>query len=177
VLFIPLMAPLMIEGVSVSMLALAKSLSVTLLMPLAIGAAIRHYAETVTKKIFPAVKGITALITLCTIFIFGWLYWRGMLATAGSFALLSMILFMAVMGLLSYRFGFGMKKSQRTVMSLGMGSRNFGAAFIVYFALPDPDPLTATMIMMWIFVSFFGYAIVSRIMGKYAGKAVAEATT
>jgi BASS family bile acid:Na+ symporter len=173
VLFIPLLAPLLIEGVSVSMLALAKSLFVTLLLPLAIGAAIRHYAETVTKKIFPAVKGITALITLFTIFNLGWLYWEEMLATAGSFAFLSMTIFMAVMGLITYRFGFGMKKSQRTVMSLGMGTRNIGAAIVVYLALPNPDPLTLTMIILWIFVSFFGYAIVSRIMGKQAEKAVA----
>ncbi len=172
VLFIPLLAPLMIEGVTVSVWALAKGLLVTLLMPLAIGAAIRHYAETVTKKIFPAVKGITALITLFTIFNLGWLYWRQMLATAGSFALLSMIIFMAVMGLITYRFGFGMKKSQRTVMSLGMGTRNIGAAIVVYLALPNPDPLILTMIILWIFVSFFGFAIISRIMGKQAGKAV-----
>jgi hypothetical protein len=37
--------------------------------------------------------------------------------------------------------------------------------------LPYPDPLTLTMIMMWVFVSFFGAAIIARIMGKQAGKA------
>ncbi len=173
VLFIPLMAPLLIEGVTISMSALAKSLAVTLFMPLAIGAAIRHYAETVTTKIFPAVKGITALITLFTIFNLGWLYGPEMLATAGSFALLSMTIFMLVMGLITYRFGFGMVKSQRTVMSLGMGTRNVGAAIMVYMALPNPDPRILTMIILWIFVSFFGTAIISRIMGKQAGKAVA----
>jgi BASS family bile acid:Na+ symporter len=176
VLFIPLMAPLLIEGVTVSMSALAKSLCVTLFMPLAIGAAIRHYAETVTTKIFPAVKGITALITLFTIFNLGWLYGREMLATAGSFAFLSMTIFMVVMGLITYRFGFGMIKSQRTVMSLGMGTRNVGAAIIVYMALPNPDPLILTMIILWIFVSFFGFGIIARIMGKQAGKTVAGNT-
>jgi BASS family bile acid:Na+ symporter len=176
VLFIPLMSPLLIEGVTVSAWALAKGLLVTLLMPLAIGAAIRHYAGTVATKIFPAVKGITVLITLFTILNLGWLYWREMLATAGSFALLSMIIFMAVMTLITYRFGFGMKKSQRTVMSLGMGSRNFGAALVVYFALPNPDPLILTMIILWIFVSFFGFGIYTKIFGKLAGKTVEGST-
>jgi BASS family bile acid:Na+ symporter len=100
-----------------------------------------------------------------------------MLATAGSFAFLSMTIFMLVMGLITYRFGFGMIKSQRTVMSLGMGTRNVGAAIIVYMALPNPDPLTLTMIILWIFVSFFGCGIISRIMGKQAGKAVAGNAT
>jgi hypothetical protein len=44
-----------------------------------------------------------------------------------AFALLSMTLFMVGMGLITYRFGFGMKQNQRSVMALGMGTRNIAA--------------------------------------------------
>ena len=57
VVFMPLIAPLLIKGVTISAGALAKPLFVTLLVPLVIGAATRHYAETVATKIFPAVRG------------------------------------------------------------------------------------------------------------------------
>ena len=57
VVFMPLIAPLLITGLSISTVALAEALFLTLLVPLVIGAATRHYAGAVATKIFPAVKG------------------------------------------------------------------------------------------------------------------------
>ena len=64
VVFMPLIAPLLIKGVTISAGALAKPLFVTLLVPLIIGGATRHYAGTVATKIFPAVRGSAKLSTL-----------------------------------------------------------------------------------------------------------------
>jgi BASS family bile acid:Na+ symporter len=105
VIFMPLMAPLMIKGVTVSVWSLAKPLFLTVFLPLAIGAATRHFAESVTVKIIPAVKVIakitTLAVALCGVVVFA----RPMLNTVGSFALLSVILFMVVIALISYLFG------------------------------------------------------------------------
>ena len=62
-----------------------------------------------------------------------------MLNTAGELALLSMTLFMVGMGLITYRFGFGMKQSQRSVMALGMGTRNIAAVLAAALAIPNAD--------------------------------------
>jgi BASS family bile acid:Na+ symporter len=124
VVFMPLMAPLMIKGLTISIWLLAKPLLLTILLPLVIGTATRHYAETVATKIIPAVNLIAKLTTLMTIVWAAVLYYPEMLATVGSFALLSMLVFMVVMGWITYRFGFGLKQNQRSVMSLGMLTRN-----------------------------------------------------
>ena len=51
VVFIPLIAPLMVKGVTISPWALAKPLLVIhMLLPLAIGTAARHYAETAATE-------------------------------------------------------------------------------------------------------------------------------
>ena len=121
VVLMPLMAPLLIKGLTINTWALAKPLLLTILLPLLIGAAMRHYANTTATKIFPAVKGFALLTTLLTILWCLVIYGRGMLNTAGSFALLSMTLFMVGMGLITYRFGFGLKQNQRSVMALGNG--------------------------------------------------------
>ena len=174
VVFMPLIAPLLIKGVEVSALALAKPLLLTLLVPLVIGAAIRFYAGTVATKIFPAVKGFAMLTTLGMIVSCLVLYGPEMLATAGSLALLAMTIFMVVMGLITYRFGFGLKESQRSVMALGMGTRNFAAVFAAVLTVPDLDPLAITMIVMWVLWSIVLSAIAARIFGKWAGKTVQE---
>jgi len=176
VVFMPLIAPLLIKGVTISTVALAEPLFLTLLVPLIIGAAIRHYAGTVATKIFPAARGFALLTTLGMIVSCVALYGPEMLATAGSFALLSMTIFMVVMGLITYRFGFGLKQNQRSVMALGMLTRNFAAVLIAVLTVPDLDPLILTMIVMWVLWSIVLSAVAARIFGKKAGETVAGNT-
>jgi BASS family bile acid:Na+ symporter len=176
VIFMPLMAPLLIEGLTISPGALAKPLFLTVLLPLVIGAATRHYAGTVATKIFPAVKGLALLTTLLMIVTLLVLYWQAMLETAGSFALLSMTLFMVGMGLITYLLGFGLKQNQRSVMALGMLTRNGAPVLIAALAIPDADPRILTMIVMWFLWSIVISAIAARIFGKQAGKTVAGDT-
>ena len=176
VVFMPLIAPLLIKGVTISTVALAEPLFLTLLVPLIIGAAIRHYAGTAATKIFPAARGFALLTTLGMIVSCVALYGPEMLATAGSFALLSMTIFMVVMGLITYRFGFGLKQNQRSVMALGMLTRNFAAVLIAVLTVPDLDPLVITMIVMWVLWSIVLSAVAARIFGKQAGETVAGNT-
>lgn len=176
VVFMPLIAPLLIKGVTVSTGALAKALLLTILLPLVIGAAIRHYADTTATRIFPAVRGFALLALLVMVVSLFVLYGREMFDTIGSFALLSMTIFMIVMGLITYRFGFGLRQDQRSVMSLGMLTRNGAAVLIAALAIPNVDPRIITMTVMWVIWSLVLAAIVARIFAKLAGETVAGNT-
>ena len=57
VVLMPLMAPLLIKGLTISTWALAKPLLLTILLPLMIGAAIRHYADDGGNQDFPGGQG------------------------------------------------------------------------------------------------------------------------
>lgn len=170
VVLMPLMAPVLIKGVTISTSSLAKPLLLTILLPLIIGAAIRHVADQVATKIFPAVKGLALLSTLLTIVWCMVIYGRGMLNTAGELALLSMTLFMVGMGLITYFIGFGMKQNQRSVMALGMGTRNIAAVLAAALAIPNGDPLIVTMTVLWTLWSVVLAAIGAKIFAKQAGK-------
>jgi BASS family bile acid:Na+ symporter len=169
VLLMPLMAPLFIQGLTVSTWALAKPLLLAVLLPLMIGAAIRHYAEAAAKRIFPAVKGLAFLSTLTTIVWCLVIYGQGMLNTAGSFALLSMTVFMVGMALITYCFGFGMKQEARSVMALGMGTRNIAAVLAAALAIPNADPRIVVMVIMWTLWSVVLAAIGAKIFAQQAG--------
>jgi BASS family bile acid:Na+ symporter len=171
VVFMPLMAPLLIDGLTIDTWALAKPLLLTILLPLLIGAAVRHFADAWATKNYPAVKGIALLSTLLTIVWCLVIYGRGMIDTAGSLALLSMTLFMVGMGLITYRFGFGMPQSQRSVMSLGMGTRNVAAVLAAALAIPDGDPLIVVMTIMWTLWSVVLAAIAAKIFAMQAARA------
>lgn len=177
VILMPLLAPILIKGLTVSTWAIAKPLLLTILLPLLVGAAIRHYADTAATRSFPVVKKLAGLSTLLTIAWCLLLYGRGMLDTAGSFALLSMTLFMVGMALITYRFGFGMKQNQRSVMALGMGTRNVAAVLAAALAIPDADPRIVVMVIMWtlwsVVLAAIGAKIFARLAGRMAGKAPA----
>ena len=176
VVFMPLMGPLMIKGLAISAWDLAKVLLIFILIPLALGAAVRHYADTVATKIYPAVNVIAKITTVLLVVVFVVVYGRAMLATAGSLGLLSMTIFIIVMGWITYRFGFGLKQDQRSVMSLGMLSRNGSVVLPAAFAIPNVDPLLATYIIMFVLATVVGAAIAARIFGKQAGKTAAGST-
>lgn len=177
VVLMPVMAPYLVTGVTISTASLAKPLLLTILLPLIIGAVFRHYADRGATKIFPAVKGLALISTLLTICWCLVIYGRGMLNTAGEMALLAMTLFMVGMGLITYFFGFGMKQNQRSVMSLGMGTRNIAAVLAAAMALPDADPRIVVMTIMWTLWSVVLAAIGAKIFGRLAGKAAMAGPT
>jgi BASS family bile acid:Na+ symporter len=182
VVFIPLIAPLVVEGLTaplvvegltVSPLVLAKRLFFTLLLPLAIGAAFRHFAETVATKIFPAVNVITKIITAVMIVECLVIFGPPAVKMFGSFAFLAATIFMVVMVVVTYKFGFGLKQNQRSVMALGMLQRNMGGILVVLFAIPDMDPVVIAFVIMWGVESAPLSFIAARIFVKHAAAAEA----
>jgi BASS family bile acid:Na+ symporter len=157
VVLMPLVGPLMIEGLALSPLALAKHLLLTLLLPLAIGMAVRHYAKTVATRIFPAVNVLAKIITAVMITECLVIYGPPVVKMLGGHEFLAGILYMVVMGLVAYRFGFGLKQNQRRVMALGMLQRNLGAILIA---------------VLWGVLSLPLSLIAIRIFPKQAGEAV-----
>jgi bile acid:Na+ symporter, BASS family len=175
VVFMPLMAPLLIQGLTIDTWALAKPLLLTILLPLIIGAAFRHYAGTMATRIFPAAKLIALISTSLTIVWCLVLHGQAMLNTKGSLALGSMTLFMVGMALMTYRIGFGMKQAQRSVMALGMGTRNIAAVLAAALAIPDADPRIVTMVIMWTLWSVVLAAVAAQMFAKQADRTAVEA--
>ena len=124
------------------------------------------------REALQPVKALAGLSTALTVLFCILLYARQMLDTAGSFALASMTVFMLVMGLITYRFGFGLKQSERSVMCLGMGSRNIAAVLAGVLAIPNGDPRMTAMVIMWTLWSFVLAKIAAPILGRLADRTV-----
>jgi BASS family bile acid:Na+ symporter len=177
VVLMPLIAPLLVKGVSISALALAKPLLLTILLPLLIGAAIRYFADAAATKLHPGVKKFALIATLLTTLWCLVIYGQSMLNTAGEFALLSLVLFMVGMALMTYNLSFGLKQSQRSIMALGLSTLNGAALFTATTTIPNADPRIGAMTVMWILVSIPLAAFATRIFAKKAEKAEAGRLT
>jgi BASS family bile acid:Na+ symporter len=174
VLLMPLLLPLMIKGLTVSASAIAKPLLTLVLTPLVVGIAIRVYAAKAADKLFPVVKKIAGLFTLLTLILVVALYGKKMLDSMGSFAIGAQLLFLGGMALLSYLVGFGLKQNQRSIIGLGMGTRNIAAVFAVLMAIPNPDPRLVVMVILVVPLSVIVALVAAQVFAARAGQPPSE---
>ncbi|MBK9088149.1 MAG: hypothetical protein IPL90_03530 [Holophagales bacterium] len=171
VVLMPLLAPFLIPGLTVSSWAIGKPLLLTVLLPLVIGTAIKVYAVRAAEKIFPVAKKIAGISTLLLLVFTLVFHGRALLTALGSFAVAGQVLFTVGMAL-SYLFGFGLKQAQRSSLALAVCSRNGGAMFVAITAFPILDPRLLVMILMAVPVPVIVWFFVARFFASRAGKTV-----
>jgi BASS family bile acid:Na+ symporter len=73
-------------------------------------------------------------------------YGKGFISAGGSYAFGTQILFFSVATAATYSFSFGLPQAQKSVLALGMSTRNLGAAFAPLFAIQDIDQRAIVMV-------------------------------
>ena len=93
VVLLPVLAPLLIEGLTVSAWSLAKPLLLLVLLPLVVSAAIKARFAPVAGALLPVAKGLAGVSTLLILGFTVVFYFREFLRTLGSFAIAAEVLF------------------------------------------------------------------------------------
>ena len=174
VVLLPLLAPVLIPGLTVSSWAIAQPLLLTVLLPLVIGVLVRLYASEFADKIFPAVKKIAGISTLFLLVFTVVFHGRELFSALGSFAVGAQVIFTLGVGLASYTIGFGLNQAQRSAISLGVCSRNGGAMFVAITAFPVLDPQLLVMVLLAVPVPIIVWYFLARF---YASRADTPVTT
>jgi BASS family bile acid:Na+ symporter len=177
VVLMPLRAPLLIPGLTVSSWAIRKPLLLTMLLPLLVGVALKVYVARVADKIFPAVKKVAGISTLLLLGFVVFLHWRELLSALGSFGIAAQVLFILGMALVSYTFGFGLNQAQRSAMALAVCRRNGSAMLVAITAFPQLDPNLMAMILLAVPVPLVVWLVLSSFLGSRAGKTVEKGAT
>jgi BASS family bile acid:Na+ symporter len=176
VVLMPVMAPFLIKGLTLSTWPLAKPLIILVLIPLLIGIALRFYKPTMAISIFPWVKKTGGLFLLLCLATTLWIYGKQMLGTVGSFATAAWVIFMVVMAVVPYLIGFGLKQNQRSVMAIGQSSRNISAGFVAFYGITNPPEGMFLMVLLVVPLHvIIGLLAVPPIFAKLAGKTAVEA--
>jgi BASS family bile acid:Na+ symporter len=148
VAFMPFAVPVMVEGLTVDAWAIARPLLMVILAPLAIGMVIMHASPTAAARLHPFVKRTTALATIALAVLSLAVYGRDLLGVKGELALAAQIVFFLVVTTLPYWLGFGLPHEQKIVLSVGMASRNIGAALAPLFSVPGMDERAIVMVVL-----------------------------
>jgi BASS family bile acid:Na+ symporter len=128
--YVPLVLPLLLEGVSVDPLKIARSLVLLMLLPLAVGLAIKARFEVAAarvKPVFDLVSNLSLILLTILIWVVNFDKIIGIFGTRG-------ILASVVFTVLGYGVGHllgGPGLDTRRVLALGTSQRNIAAALLI----------------------------------------------
>jgi BASS family bile acid:Na+ symporter len=171
IIFLPLVLPLLITGVTVNPLDIAKSLVVLMLIPLGIALLIRARYERIAHRIAPyfsKITNIAMMIFMLSMFV---AYFPELAGAVGSLAILAAFILVIVAFGIGYFLG-GSNTEIRKVLGFGTALRNFAAAITVA-ALNFTDPDVLVMVLVIILISLVVLILIGKKMGQGAGNGTA----
>jgi BASS family bile acid:Na+ symporter len=166
IVYLPLVLPLVITGVEVNPLDIARSLIIMMLIPLAIGLFIKARYEDTAEKIRPTFASASNLAILVLIVLGVVLNFESMIALVGSRGLLAAVILVAGALLVGYLMG-GKDRSIKSVMALGTGQRNISAALVVAAQNFDADVITFVLVF-----SIIGFIVLFPAAGELGKRSV-----
>ena len=149
IFFLPIALPLLLPGVEVDSWEIAKSLIITMLIPLGIGLFIKsRYADIAPglQKSFGQASNTALMLMMGVLLVVNF---NTVLSTIGTGVIIAGVIFYLVAVLIGYLLALGGDKNTRNVMGLGAGQRNISAALVVAagnFA-DRPDVMIALIVL------------------------------
>jgi len=128
--YMPLVLPLMLEGVSVDPMKIGRSLVFLMMLPLAIGLLVKARLSGLAAKVQPSLGLVSILSLALVIALLLITNMQNVLNLYGTRGVLASILFIAAGSAIGWVLG-GPPSDSRGVMALGTAQRNIAAALVV----------------------------------------------
>lgn len=146
IIYLPLVLPLLLEGVQVDPWAIAQSLIVTMLIPLVIGLLIKSHSPEAADHWGPVMNKISSLTILILLVAGLGLNASNIVGLIGSGGILALLIFIVGCLLIGLLLG-GREGQVRSVMGLGTAQRNVAAAIVVASQnFPGTNTLTFVLV-------------------------------
>lgn len=147
VVFMPVVLPLMIPGLSPEPWPLLRPLLFTMLVPLAAGVGLRSAAARLAGQVRPAFAAVSNVSMILVLVLLIGLNFRSVLGTFGSGAIGVAVVFVALSIAAGYALG-GPAPGTRSVLGVGTGQRNVAAALLVATQNFPDQPGVAVMLIV-----------------------------
>jgi len=147
IIYVPIVLPLLLSGVTVNPWDIAKSLILLMLLPLVIALFIKARYEEVADGLLPLMTQATNLSLLVLFVAFFVVYFSDLINVIGTTAVMVAVVFVLVSFVIGYFLG-GSSRPIRRVLALGTAQRNLSAALaIATLNFTDPDVMVMIMVV------------------------------
>jgi BASS family bile acid:Na+ symporter len=161
----PFSVPLLVEGLSVSAWMIAEPLLASVLVPLVIGMVTLRRAPAFAARAQPTVEKITGIATIVMLGLCLVIYGQAFIGSTGSYATVSQVVFYGAVTAGSYMFAFGLPQNRKSVLALGVCTRNRGAAFAPLFAVSGVDERAIVMVALGVPLQTMAAFVAARAFG------------
>ncbi|MDN5697826.1 MAG: bile acid:sodium symporter [Rubrobacter sp.] len=144
VAYVPFVLPLLLPGVEVNPLEIARSLVLLMLLPLGVGLVLKARYEALAASLQPAMAQASSISLLAVFVLLLALNFRTVIGTVGSGAIIAALLLIALSFVVGYVLG---GPSSGPIVGLGTAQRNVSAAMVVASSnFTDPDVLVMIIV-------------------------------
>ena len=155
VIYMPLVTPWLVSGLAADAWLIARPLLFLILAPMILGAALRLANRALAETIHPVCRKATLVAIVFMLGLVLWIYRADLAAMVGTWAIATQLLFYSSVTAASYLSASGLPHSQKSVLALGVSTRNIGAAIAPLLAIAGTDPRTIAMAVMAVPVTVF----------------------
>jgi len=168
VIYMPFAVPVLVKGFAADPWTIAKPLVFFIGVPLVIGVAVRSAAEALAERAHPIVKRVTEIDILVLAALVLWMYGKDFLSAVGTYAIGTQLLYYAVLAAASYGLSFGLPHGQKSVLALGLYTRNIGAAIAPLLAVSGTDRRAIVMCTLATFICLIGGFGAAAVLARFA---------
>lgn len=154
ILVMPLGVPLVASELSADAWTIAKPLLTLVLAPLAVGVFIKSKWNALAELLYEHVQRITGVGTIAFLVLVVVLNFKGFIGSVGSHALLAQLLYVPALALMGYLVSFSFPQDKQSAISLGMCTRNIGAAAAIVGPKGDQRIMVMLVIGTLVTVAF-----------------------
>ena len=172
IIYMPLVLPILLQGVEVDALAIAQSLLFTMLVPLAVGLLIKWRYESTADSLQPHMAQVST-VALVLLMVSGLVInFSDIVDVIGTGGILAVLIFLIAATIIGYLLG-GPAVNTRSVLGLGTAQRNLAAALIVAGQNFADDPDVIVMILVAGLVGLVVLMVIGGEFGRRSEKAAA----
>ena len=148
VVIMPIAVPLIAPGLDVTLWNIARPLLLVVFLPLVAGLVLRRLSEARAEAMIPTIRIITGIATLVMLILCAVIYGRGFAETVGQRAILALVLFFLIVTPVAYLAAPRLPQGRRSVLGLGVCTRNAGAALAPLFSAASADQQAIVMVVL-----------------------------
>jgi BASS family bile acid:Na+ symporter len=168
IVYMPIVLPLLLNGVSINPWDIAKSLLVLMLLPLAIGLLVKSRWSSIADGLQPHMAQASSVSIMVLLAGGVILEWDSIIGLIGTRGILGLAIFYLISLVAGYAVG-GSDPAMRSVMGLGTAQRNVSAAMVVGAQNFTDTPDTITTIIVGALVGLVILLPIAGELGKGMG--------
>lgn len=148
ILLLPLAVQWAVPGLTVDAWSIAQPLLLIVLLPMVVGMLTLRASPATATRSLPPVKAVTSVATIIMLALCAIIYGKGFAEAVGTRAIGAQALFFVIVTAIAYVCGKGLPPDRRSVLTLGICTRNVGAALAPLVATSGADQRTVVMVVL-----------------------------